>query len=278
MTPEQAAALRKPFAASATGKLPKGVKKDDPDKGRCEQGSRYSADGFFCGGWHSKSIHLDFCGHAAVTDRLLAADPNWSWEPFAVDEVGLPAYQNGALWIRLTVCGVTRIGVGDGPDPKQRIGDAIRNAAMRFGVALDLWSRQELEGVDPNGGDSAATPRPAPAEHSAPPPEPAPTPAPDSAPPVSPATGAEQPAAPGEPDSSSSSPEAVVENLRSRVIEAMDLPKKDALPKLARLSAEAVKAKVQGEMTTSPKGAAMTVGALLDAALGFVSQAEAGAA
>jgi hypothetical protein len=28
---------------------------------------------------------------------------------------------------------------------KERIGDAIRNAAMRFGIALDLWSKEELE-------------------------------------------------------------------------------------------------------------------------------------
>jgi hypothetical protein len=126
MNSEQAAALRKPFDPKTVGKLPKG------------------------------GVMLDFVGHAAVTDRLLAVDPDWSWEPFAIDENGLPAYQNGCLWIRLTICGVTRVGVGDGPDAKQRIGDAIRNAAMRFGVALDLWSRQELEGVDPNGGDAAA--------------------------------------------------------------------------------------------------------------------------
>lgn len=122
-------ALRKPFPKAVIGKLPKG------------------------------NTSLDFVGHAAVTDRLLSIDPAWSWEPFATDEHGLPAYDRaGNLWIRLTVCGVTRIGVGDGPDPKQRIGDALRNAAMRFGVALDLWTKNELESTDPNGGDAAATP------------------------------------------------------------------------------------------------------------------------
>src|SRR5215217_6523677 len=64
----------------------------------------------------------------------------------ATDEIGLPAVDRaGNLWIRLTVAGVTRIGVGDGNSMKERIGDAIRNAAMRFGVALDLWSKEELE-------------------------------------------------------------------------------------------------------------------------------------
>jgi hypothetical protein len=122
--------LQRPFPANVIGKLPKG------------------------------NTQLDFVGHAAVTKRLLLVDPQWSWEPFATDEHGLPAYDRaGNLWIRLTVCGVTRIGVGDGPDPKQRIGDALRNAAMRFGVALDLWTKNELESTDPNGGDAAATPQ-----------------------------------------------------------------------------------------------------------------------
>jgi hypothetical protein len=115
MTPEQAAELRKPFPPSAIGKLPKG------------------------------GTQLDYVGHAATTDRLLSVDPEWSWEPVAFDEQGLPAFQGKNLWIRLTICGVTRYGIGDGNSVKECIGDAIRNAAMRFGVALDLWSKEELE-------------------------------------------------------------------------------------------------------------------------------------
>lgn len=53
--------------------------------------------------------------------------------------------RNGNLWIRLTIAGVTRIGVGDGSSLKEIVGDAVRNAAMRFGVALDLWTKDELE-------------------------------------------------------------------------------------------------------------------------------------
>ena len=53
------------------------------------------------------------------------------------------------MWIRMTVNGVTRIGVGSAPAQsfelhKQLISDAIRNVAMRFGVALDLWSKEPL--------------------------------------------------------------------------------------------------------------------------------------
>ena len=64
------------------------------------------------------------------------------------------------MWIRLTVCGVTRLGVGtcnaEAFDvEKQLVGDAIRNAAMRYGVALDMWSKEELSG--PDVGAAAST-------------------------------------------------------------------------------------------------------------------------
>jgi hypothetical protein len=115
MSPEKAAQLRKPFEPAQIGRLPKG------------------------------GVMLDYVGHAATTDRLLQVDPSWTWEPLAVDAQGLPAVdQAGNLWIKLTVCGVTRLGVGDGKNMKERIGDAIRNAAMRFGVALDLWAKEDL--------------------------------------------------------------------------------------------------------------------------------------
>ena len=58
------------------------------------------------------------------------------------------------MWIKLTVCGVTRLGYGDagakkgGDAMKERIGDALRNAAMRFGAALDLWHKGDLHGSD----------------------------------------------------------------------------------------------------------------------------------
>jgi hypothetical protein len=111
----KATELRKPFPPESVGKLPKG------------------------------GTMLDYVGHAAVTDRLLTVDPEWSWEPFAVGPDGLPALdRSNNLWIRLTVCGMTRIGVGDGKNAKEAIGDAIRNAAMRFGVALDLWAKENL--------------------------------------------------------------------------------------------------------------------------------------
>ena len=148
--------LRKPFPAEQIGRLPRQVKKDDPDKMRCEasMGRAVSADGYFCGGYHARSVHLSYVGHAALTARLLDADPRWSWEPVAFGPDGLPVISGGGLWIRLTVAGVTRLGYGDAPGKrdatKELIGDALRNAAMRFGAALDLWSKEDLR-AEENG-------------------------------------------------------------------------------------------------------------------------------
>ena len=96
-------------------------------------------------------ILLDYVGHAALTDRLLDADPNWNWEPLALTPAGLPVVDEvGGLWIRLTVCRLTRLGYGHagakkgGDAVKELIGDALRNAAMRFGAALDLWHKGDL--------------------------------------------------------------------------------------------------------------------------------------
>jgi hypothetical protein len=133
--------LRAQFPANQIGKLPKPFKKDSP-KGQCDE----------CGGWHGlPAAHLDYVGHAAITDRLLDADPAWAWEPLSLNEQGLPALDsNGGLWIKLTIGGVTRLGYGDaqgktgGDAMKERIGDALRNAAMRFGVALELWHKGDL--------------------------------------------------------------------------------------------------------------------------------------
>jgi hypothetical protein len=171
LTPDQRLALmRAPFAAVDIGKLPKPTKRDDQDKGFCEPSSpQYSADGYFCHGRHSRSFHLDYVGHAAITNRLLEVDPHWNWEPMSEDAAGLPAFdQNGGLWIKLTVQGVTRPGYGDadgkrgGSAVKEAIGDAIRNAAMRFGAGLELWHKGDLSAEGTleaavSGGDLAQT-------------------------------------------------------------------------------------------------------------------------
>jgi hypothetical protein len=147
------AKLRVPFPAEQISPLPKitcgkcskspAKECDNHRKGKCPE----------CKNWiTSAHMHLDYVGHAELTNRLLDADPLWDWEPLALDERGLPVFDGyGGLWIRLTVCGHSRLGYGDsqgktGPNAiKEAIGDALRNAAMRFGAALDLWAKSDLK-------------------------------------------------------------------------------------------------------------------------------------
>ena len=54
------------------------------------------------------------------------------------------------MWGRLTIHGVTRVAVGSceviKPDlDKELVSDFLRNAAMRFGICLSLWTKQEWE-------------------------------------------------------------------------------------------------------------------------------------
>jgi hypothetical protein len=157
--------LRQPFPANQISKLPKPTKtQTDAVRADFKKGIRCKV----CGAWHHPDVvHLDYVGHAALTDRLLDADPEWNWEP--ITETGLPVLdQNSGMWIKLTVCGVTRLGYGHaegkrgGDAVKEVIGDALRNAAMRFGAALDLWHKGDLhalEGPD-NQEQAAASPKP----------------------------------------------------------------------------------------------------------------------
>lgn len=127
-------------------------------------------------------LHLSYVGHADVTGRLLEADPKWSWRPMyrqvdpeiyklvlaAGDPVMVAQYLNscppqldefGGLWIWLVLHDDDGNehefpGYGDaqgkaGPNGrKELIGDAIRNAAMRRGVALALWSKADKDEAD----------------------------------------------------------------------------------------------------------------------------------
>ena len=129
MTPEQSKALR--------GKMPDNLV------------SKFPANA-------GANANKEYAGHAAVTDRLLEVDPEWTWK-FLGD--GTPVFDDvGGIWIELTVCGVTRIGYGfperlkGGNAVKEAIGDAIRNAAMRFGVGLEFWFKGDLFAEPDKGG------------------------------------------------------------------------------------------------------------------------------
>lgn len=179
----QFAALRAPFNRGKIGKLPKVY------CGACRSATRQAKRTDACGQHGHKVVtcqtckaritsahmHVDYVGHAHVTERLLEVDPTWSWEPVAMSDAGTPLLdENGGMWIRLTVAGVTRLGYGHadgksgGDAVKETIGDAIRNAALRFGVAIDLWMKERATGAgeampdDPDakvGDDALATMR-----------------------------------------------------------------------------------------------------------------------
>jgi len=137
------------------GKRPVNVDRDGPVR-RCD----------VCGGTHRRAAaHLDYLGHAVTTRILCEVDPLWSWEPVAFSEAGEPLITRRdstlRMWIRLTLHGVSRLGVGTcdagkADAEKELIGDAIRNAAMRFGVGLSLWAKEDWASTDSDAGRDGA--------------------------------------------------------------------------------------------------------------------------
>lgn len=165
---ERLEALRKEFDSAHIAKKPqvncywctqankakRGTTCNDHHMAKCKGCGSYITTGH---------THLDYVGHAEATDRLLDVDLEWNWEPLARDARGLPAFDDdGGLWIGLTIAGVTRLGYGSadgkrGPNAtKEIIGDAIRNAAMRFGMALNLWAKTDLHADERDGERLAA--------------------------------------------------------------------------------------------------------------------------
>lgn len=148
-------ALRADFPAEEIGQLPRSTCQacSKSERKRCEEHG-WVPNCPVCHGRHSSAtMHITYVGHADVTARLLSVDPYWTWRPFNPDELaGIPPSMRGdGVWIMLTVLGVTRPGFGSndgkpgGNGVKEAIGDALRNAAMRFGVALDLWAKGDRE-------------------------------------------------------------------------------------------------------------------------------------
>jgi hypothetical protein len=97
---------------------------------------------------------LDFVGHADITRILIEIDPEWQIEPAMVDMNGLPAVVvtgnmvQAGFW--MTLLGQSRYCVGSVEERKadrykELLSDGIRNGAMRFGIALHLWTKAEWE-------------------------------------------------------------------------------------------------------------------------------------
>jgi hypothetical protein len=118
-------------------------------------------------------MQLDFVGHADITRILIEIDPLWSYEPCGWDN-GRPAIhvENGmaTMWGYLTIYGKKMLGVGSVRADKQEldkelVGDFLRNAAMRFGISLSLWTKNEWEDL---GGHAPAPQKSIPARKPAP--------------------------------------------------------------------------------------------------------------
>lgn len=160
VTPEQAAALRAPFSDAQIGKRPRvwcGQCRELAKRNRGAACESHKVEKCRLCNQRLTTAHMhdEYVGHAEVTARLLDVDPAWVWEPVAFTAEGVPFFDKaGGLWIRLTVHGVTRYGYGysaaDPGDVKETIGLGIRNAAMRFGVALELWGAQRRQ-PEPDG-------------------------------------------------------------------------------------------------------------------------------
>jgi hypothetical protein len=140
--------LREPFAPSQIGKLPKGG--DDVAKSayqRCEVCKQKAPPHHW---------HVDYVGHAIVTDRLNRVVGTDGWSYTRPERVHDDRGKLLAVISEMTILGHTKgIEVG-GPATsastyagqlKTAISDYICRAAMRFGVALDLWAKQELESL-----------------------------------------------------------------------------------------------------------------------------------
>jgi hypothetical protein len=109
---------------------------------------------------------LDFVGHADITRILIEIDPHWRLVPIAWDN-GRPAMNvvndMATMWFELTLLGTSRLAIGSAKAnafdlDKQLYGDALRNGAMRFGISLNLWTKNEWEELDHNPAPSKARP------------------------------------------------------------------------------------------------------------------------
>jgi hypothetical protein len=105
---------------------------------------------------------LDFVGHADITRILIEVDPHWRLVPIAWDN-GRPAMNvvndMATMWFELTLLGTSRLAIGTAKAnafdlDKQLYGDALRNGAMRFGISLNLWTKNEWEDLDHNPAPS----------------------------------------------------------------------------------------------------------------------------
>jgi hypothetical protein len=110
---------------------------------------------------------MDYISHGLITERLNDVDPEWSWRPiqtYTYADASGRIHCEG-VEVELTIGGVSRVEAG-GPqrqdgfanEIKNAYSDALKRAAMRFGVALHMWeslvdaeSDEDYADADPLG-------------------------------------------------------------------------------------------------------------------------------
>ena len=118
--------LREPFAPEQIGKLRRKTKT----------------------GGH---VELDYVGHAAVSDRLNQQEPGWSYGiERAVESADGLHVQAVVGWVEIGGKRLPEVGEPNnqssyGQEFQSAIGNLIRRGAMRFGVGIDLWSKEDLQ-------------------------------------------------------------------------------------------------------------------------------------
>lgn len=156
--------LREPFAADQIGKLPKWGKDTPPQ-----------SEWAYCQVCKQKAPpqhgHVDFVGHAMVTNRLNQVVGTDGWSYTRPERVHDDRGKLLAVLSEMTVLGHTKgVEVG-GPAAsattyadqlKTALSDYICRAAMRFGIALEQWSKQELEAAGHQARQDADQPAAAP--------------------------------------------------------------------------------------------------------------------
>jgi hypothetical protein len=88
----------------------------------------------------TRAMLVLYLQHTDVQDRLEEVDPNWTCAVISEERAGDTVY----VRLRLTLKGVSRENVGEGGDPKAALSDALKRAAMLFGVGRYLYDSETV--------------------------------------------------------------------------------------------------------------------------------------
>jgi hypothetical protein len=88
----------------------------------------------------TKAMLVCYVQHTDAYHRLDQVDPNWTAEITESNRAGDTVFAS----VRLTLKGVSRENFGDGGDPKSATSDAIKRAAMLFGVGRYLYDSETV--------------------------------------------------------------------------------------------------------------------------------------